>query len=106
MCFDDALVYALQYREDNPFPLAPALEDLSLFNVVFGPDDVNMAWLEEMVNSRWYSDEDLLTMAAPPRVARWKRASLSTDGLKLEFSERFKIWMKASKSRGLELTVC
>lgn len=91
-CFFDAL----RYCEDDAQPLAPALEELSLKLSNGSPQ----AGVEEMLRSRWLSDEKLLEMAAPPRVARWKKLYID---ISVTWSEDFKSWTQVASRQGLEL---
>jgi hypothetical protein len=65
--FDDFIEGALQYTTQT-LPLVPRLEviQLSYADVNFEEDA-----LDAMIQSRWWTDEQLLALPSPPKVARW-----------------------------------
>jgi hypothetical protein len=65
------LLEKLQFSDSDPQPLVPMLTTLRMTGVVYSFSFTDAA-LERMIRSRWWSDEQLSALTAPPRVARLK----------------------------------
>ncbi|KAJ6623152.1 hypothetical protein B0H10DRAFT_824476 [Mycena sp. CBHHK59/15] len=108
ICIDDAFLRALRYSVHDPTPLAPRLVGLSFFNV---GNEFQDASLEEMIQSRWWSDAELRAMAVPPAVARWETVSycggLDDDEVEdgQEFNDEFNEKLDAYRVQGLDVDV-
>ncbi|KAJ6523634.1 hypothetical protein B0H19DRAFT_651555 [Mycena capillaripes] len=98
---DDDFFAALQYSETNAAQLAPKLETLDLIDVGVDFTETSIA---DMIQSRWWSDDELLAMPTPPSVARLKRVNFYNHHLRPKaFTEEFKEKMEEYRSQGLEL---
>ncbi|KAF7347466.1 F-box domain-containing protein [Mycena venus] len=97
---DDDFFEMLWYDATDPASLVPKLETLDLLDVGHGFWEESLA---QMIRSRWWSDEDLSAMAAPPGVARLKRIRFEnySDSPK-KFTEEFKEEMKGYCAQGLQ----
>ncbi|KAJ7880950.1 hypothetical protein B0H13DRAFT_2050007 [Mycena leptocephala] len=67
-CFDGSIVAALQYSDTLATPFAPRLEDLSFSYLGTALEEDA---LDAMIQSRWWTDEQLLSFPSPPKVSRW-----------------------------------
>lgn len=66
--FDNSIISGLQYSTTHVLPLAPKLETLSLsYTDTYFDEDA----LDAMIQSRWWTDEQLLALPSPPKVSRW-----------------------------------
>ncbi|KAF7325420.1 hypothetical protein MVEN_02627000 [Mycena venus] len=81
-------------------PLVPKLETLHLTNVGASFNEESM---RKMIQSRWWSDDELLAMPDPPRIARLKRLKLLNQVSPKYFTEKFREKMKTWRSQGLDL---
>ncbi|KAJ7644589.1 hypothetical protein FB45DRAFT_1116189 [Roridomyces roridus] len=68
--FDDNVINTLQYPGENGQRIAPKLKEIVLTQAGQNFDPEN---LEEMIRSRWWTDEELAAMPSPPAVARWEK---------------------------------
>jgi hypothetical protein len=98
---DNNLLSALQYRQSDTVHLAPKLEKLLLESCM---DDFNEESLEAVIDSRWWTDEALLSMPTPA-VVRLKSVDYSDNsGYPKDFTQRFIDKMKWYQSEGLDLS--
>ncbi|KAJ6622699.1 hypothetical protein B0H10DRAFT_876662 [Mycena sp. CBHHK59/15] len=102
-CVDDNLLDALRYRASDASHLTPRLDSLLLSEI---ENSFQESYLEDMIRSRWWSDEQLLLFTSPPPVARWVSLTCTIKEsmghpMDLEFVER----MEAFRSEGLRLTL-
>ncbi|KAJ6520259.1 hypothetical protein C8R45DRAFT_1066659 [Mycena sanguinolenta] len=80
--------------------LVPKLETLDLRNVGILFSEESLA---EMIESRWWSDEDLASLSTPLGVARLKEVGFRNDVLPPKrFSKAFRKKMKRYQSQGFE----
>ncbi|KAJ6466323.1 hypothetical protein C8R45DRAFT_877011 [Mycena sanguinolenta] len=68
-CFDDVLIHTLYYYKDGVKPLLPRLYNLVVCH--YKKTNFTETMLAGMIASRWWSDTELASYAAPPAVARW-----------------------------------
>jgi len=98
---NDEFFAALSHSETDAAPLVPKLETLHLIDIGADFSEQSMA---EMIQSRWWSEDELLAMPAPPGVARLKRVSLRHDRIvRKHFTEALKREMQRYCSQGLKL---
>ncbi|KAK7026158.1 hypothetical protein R3P38DRAFT_3268866 [Favolaschia claudopus] len=98
----DEFFEALQYNsEADSAPLAPMLEVLDLYNVSY---EFSEDSFKKMIYSRWWTDDELGKMTAPPRVARWKRITFRDDQQR-PFSKEFHEEMRRLSSQGLDADI-
>ncbi|KAJ6554894.1 hypothetical protein DFH09DRAFT_1165833 [Mycena vulgaris] len=102
--FDDTLLAGLQYSEGNILHLAPRLKTISFS--VFASNFEEDA-LDAMIQSRWWTDEQLSALPAPPKVARWSSIAVcceddDDDG---DISPEFQARIAEYRSQGLDVTV-
>ncbi|KAJ7644578.1 hypothetical protein FB45DRAFT_1053305 [Roridomyces roridus] len=71
--FNDDVIDALRYLGEDGRYTAPKLEEILLTQSGQSFDPEN---LEEMIRSRWWTDEELAAMPSPPAVARWGKVSV------------------------------
>ncbi|KAJ6541833.1 hypothetical protein B0H19DRAFT_1174855 [Mycena capillaripes] len=99
-CVNDDLLSALRYRPSDTVHLAPKLEKLVLDCVIC---DFDEASLEAMIDSRWWTDEALLSMPTPA-IARLKSVNCLDDSWYKTFSQRLINKMERYRSEGLDLS--
>ncbi|KAJ7762413.1 hypothetical protein DFH07DRAFT_814328 [Mycena maculata] len=90
-CIDDAFLASLRYSEIDPAPLIPKLEVLWLSSLRC---DFEESTLRDMVESRWWTEDELLVMPAPPAVARLRDVRYTSSR---KFSK-----MQVYRAEGLE----
>ncbi|KAJ6601296.1 hypothetical protein DFH09DRAFT_1302581 [Mycena vulgaris] len=95
-CIDDETLAVLQYKESDSAHLAPKLETL-LLGAAAGEFDEEK--FEAMVDSRWWTDEELLSIPTPA-VARLKHVHY-WDGQ--QFTRGFIERMDRYRTEGLDL---
>ncbi|KAJ7286312.1 hypothetical protein C8J57DRAFT_1708629 [Mycena rebaudengoi] len=80
---NDVLISRLQFRDSDPQPLVPMLTTLRIMEAA---PSFPEAALEQMIRSRWWSDEQLAALVVPPRVARLKcvRVALTDSSFRQE----------------------
>ncbi|KAJ7082966.1 hypothetical protein C8R44DRAFT_822657 [Mycena epipterygia] len=104
-CIDDFTVAALEYSETDVVHLAPRLEILVLSEVGKDfEDDV----LDATIKSRWWTDEQLLALPSPPRVARWSKIDICCDdgsGEDVSFSPELEARLDEYQSQGLDINL-
>ncbi|KAJ7062325.1 hypothetical protein C8F01DRAFT_1284846 [Mycena amicta] len=102
-CVDDAFFERLTYRETDLAPVAPCLQTLMVAGVWEEYDENS---IQEMIRSRWWSDEAFQSLPSPPRVARWKEIVISAnDGESGRCSADFEAMMNELRGQGLSLRV-
>ncbi|KAJ7082970.1 hypothetical protein C8R44DRAFT_992086 [Mycena epipterygia] len=101
-CVDNYFLDELKYSDLNPVHLAPRLEVLNLSGV---NDSFDEEVLEEMVASRWWTDEEFQALAAPPPVARWRRVHLWRGDDFDKFSRAFRDKIDQYKWEGLDIDI-
>ncbi|KAJ7258741.1 hypothetical protein B0H12DRAFT_434592 [Mycena haematopus] len=98
-CFDDSIVGALQYSATQTVHLALKLKVLSLSyaaSINFDEDA-----LDAMIQSRWWTDEQLLALPSPPEVARWSTIRIEYgDDDDDNVSPEFKAKLEEYRSQG------
>ncbi|KAJ6601283.1 hypothetical protein DFH09DRAFT_1127352 [Mycena vulgaris] len=95
-CIDDAFLAVLRYNQSDPEPLAPKLEVLWLSSLRC---DFEESSLKDLVESRWWTEDELLAMPSPPTVARLKNVEYTSSR---KFSKRFEKRMQVYRAEGLE----
>jgi hypothetical protein len=95
---DNNLLSALQYRESDTVHLAPKLEKLFLKSY-----DFNEESLEAVIDSRWWTDEALLSMPTPAVVRLKSMVYSDNSGYPKVVTQRFIDKMKRYQSEGLYL---
>ncbi|KAJ7057545.1 hypothetical protein C8F01DRAFT_319351 [Mycena amicta] len=99
-CVGNAFFERLTHRQTG-FTAAPCLKKVVLSEV---GDDYDEECIREMILSRWWSNEALQTLPAPPRVARWRNISVlnyASQGC----SEDFEAAMNELRAQGLRVYV-
>lgn len=108
-CINDTLFDALRYDGEEAVPLAPALEALSLARSSSEDIDERESsyyCVEKMVRSRWWSDRELVAMATPPNVARWKNIRVNIENEEdAGPGWEFQCWMRVARQQGLQVSV-
>ncbi|KAJ7292786.1 hypothetical protein C8J57DRAFT_6894 [Mycena rebaudengoi] len=100
---DDHFFAALQHVESDLVHLVPKLERLILIDV---GKDFDESYFADMIRSRWWSDDELLAMSAPPGVVRLRSVEYINHMLAPgTFSEEFDKKMELHRSQGLELRI-
>ncbi|KAJ6541824.1 hypothetical protein B0H19DRAFT_1174819 [Mycena capillaripes] len=97
-CIDDGFLAGLRYAPFDPAPLAPKLEVLWLSSLRCDFDESS---LRDMVESRWWTEEELLAMPSPPAVARLKNVQYTSSR---KFSKKFDKRMQVYRAEGLEFS--
>lgn len=97
-CIDDAFLAALRYSQFDPAPFAPKLEVLWLSSLRCDFEETS---LKDLVESRWWTEEDLLAMPSPPAVVRLKNVRYTSSR---KFSRKFEKRMQVYRSEGLEFS--
>ncbi|KAJ6486086.1 hypothetical protein C8R47DRAFT_1128962 [Mycena vitilis] len=97
-CIDDAFLAGLRYSPFDPAPLVPMLEVLWLSSLRC---DFEESSLRDLVESRWWTEEELLAMPAPPAVARLKNVQYTSSR---QFSRKFDKRMQVYRTEGLEFS--
>ncbi|KAJ7665190.1 hypothetical protein DFH06DRAFT_1186716 [Mycena polygramma] len=97
-CVDDDSLSALEYCPSDTYHLVPKLERLTLESVMGHFDE---ARLEAVIDSRWWTDQRLLSMPAPA-VARFKSMTFLDHG-GAKFTRRFIDKMERYRSEGLDV---
>jgi hypothetical protein len=97
-CIDDAFLAGMRYSPFDPAPLAPKLEVLWLSSLRC---DFEESSLKDLVESRWWTEEECLAMPAPPAVARLKNVRYTSSR---KFSKKFDKRMQVYKAEGLEFS--
>ncbi|KAJ7366292.1 hypothetical protein DFH08DRAFT_165238 [Mycena albidolilacea] len=102
ICFDDSIVGLLQYSATQALPLAPKLEviHLDIAGTNFEEDA-----LDVMIQSRWWTDEQLLAFPFLPRVARWAWIEIHCGGEGDNTSPQFEVKLEEYRSQGLDVSV-
>ncbi|KAJ7103014.1 hypothetical protein B0H15DRAFT_942528 [Mycena belliarum] len=95
-CIDDAFLHVLRYTQFDPVPLAPKLEVLRLSSLRCDFDESS---LEDVVESRWWTEDELLAMPSPPAVARLTNVEYASSR---KFSRKFEKRMRVYRAEGLE----
>ncbi|KAK7048083.1 hypothetical protein R3P38DRAFT_3617743, partial [Favolaschia claudopus] len=100
-CIDDFLLGALKYSPDVAVHLVPRLRKLELQSV---DDSFTEDVLYSMICSRWWTADDLSTLAAPPPVAPWECMDLwRGDECYSPFSRSFQAKIKQLKAQGFQV---
>ncbi|KAJ7057550.1 hypothetical protein C8F01DRAFT_319381 [Mycena amicta] len=101
-CVDTAFFERLTYRQTGFTPTAaPCLQKVILYGV---GDNYDEECIREMILSRWWSDETLQALPAPPRVARWENISVF-DYASQDCSEDFEAAMNELRAQGLGVDI-
>ncbi|KAJ7492101.1 hypothetical protein FB451DRAFT_516473 [Mycena latifolia] len=95
-CIDDAFLEVLRYSQFDPVPFAPKLEVLWLSSLRC---DFEESTLKDMIESRWWTEDELLAMPSPPAVARLKNVEYTSSR---KFSKKFEKRMQVYRAEGLE----
>ncbi|KAJ7146297.1 hypothetical protein C8R44DRAFT_11501 [Mycena epipterygia] len=95
-CIDDAFLAGLRYAPFDPAPLVPKLEVLWLSSLRC---DFEESSLKDMVESRWWTEDELLAMPSPPAVARLRNVEYTSSR---KFSKKFEKRMQVYRAEGLE----
>jgi hypothetical protein len=100
--FDDSIVGALQYTTTQTLPLVPRLEVIQLYyaGVNFEEDA-----LDAMIQSRWWTDEQLLALPSPPKVARWSRIAIHCGDEEGNVTGELRAKLEQYRSQGLDVSV-
>ncbi|KAJ7606074.1 hypothetical protein FB45DRAFT_1068901 [Roridomyces roridus] len=106
LCFDnedavDSTLQRLRYTSTHLVHAAPRLRNLYIIER-FG--DFDETALEDMIFSRWWTDEQLASMPVPPRVARLETVHICSYS-DLEYSKEFLEKMKQLREEGLVILV-
>ncbi|KAJ7644564.1 hypothetical protein FB45DRAFT_999566 [Roridomyces roridus] len=104
-CFSGAdLVHSvlklLQFRSDAP-PKVPRLERMYMEPLFVRALDASV--LLKTINSRWWSDEQLAAMSAPPPVARWKVFEIVRHGSDQPHRRQFLERLEKLRREGLQV---
>ncbi|KAJ7116807.1 hypothetical protein C8R43DRAFT_1038166 [Mycena crocata] len=101
---NDELFAALKYSDTNPVHLVPKLETLGLLHVDEELADSETIFIE-MLQSRWWSDEELLLKPSKPSVECLKSVTLKCDPYAPKvFSDDFLKAVTDCKAQGFQLT--
>ncbi|KAJ7685146.1 hypothetical protein DFH06DRAFT_1157592 [Mycena polygramma] len=102
-CIDDSVLQLLRYT-DQAVPVVPQLQTMLAWGI---DDDFSEGPMRKMVQSRWWSDEQLGALPAPPAVARWKRLSFGREECveHSPFSLQFQAKMELFRSQGLNIDI-
>ncbi|KAJ7455918.1 hypothetical protein B0H11DRAFT_2066279 [Mycena galericulata] len=95
-CIDDAFLAGLRYYHHDPAPLVPKLEVLWLSSLRCDFEEWS---LKDMVESRWWTEEELIAMPSPPAVARLRDVQYTSSR---KFSKKFEKRMQVYRAEGLE----
>ncbi|KAJ7366293.1 hypothetical protein DFH08DRAFT_165253 [Mycena albidolilacea] len=100
--FDDSVVGALQYTTTQTLPLVPRLEVIQLYyaEVSFEEDA-----LDAMIQSRWWTDEQLLALPSPPKVARWSSIDIHCGDEEDNVTGELGAKLEQYRSQGLNVRV-
>ncbi|KAF7357404.1 F-box domain-containing protein [Mycena sanguinolenta] len=102
--FDDSVISALRYSPTHATHLVPKLEDLSLEFIT--AEDFDEDILDATIQSRWWTAEQLGTLPAPPKVARWSDIFIHYgDDDDDNVSSQFRAKLEEYRSQGLEIGV-
>ncbi|KAJ7119868.1 hypothetical protein C8R44DRAFT_789015 [Mycena epipterygia] len=102
-CIDDSVFELLQHSDLDTAHPVPRLRQLY---VDHAGRDFQESSLEDMIQSRWWSDRQLLALPAPPPVERWENIHIwCGDDDPIVFSERFKSEMDQLQTEGLKLDI-
>ncbi|KAK7023071.1 hypothetical protein R3P38DRAFT_2957362 [Favolaschia claudopus] len=102
-CLDDSIVTGLQHSSTHGPSLAPRLETI---NMSYTGSDFNEDALDTMIQSRWWTDEQLLALPCPPPVSRWSCISIHcSDDENDGFSPHIAAKLELYRSQGLDVTV-
>ncbi|KAF7347373.1 hypothetical protein MVEN_01493100 [Mycena venus] len=97
-CIDDAFLAALRYSPFDPAPFAPKLEVLWLSSLRCDFEETS---LKDLVESRWWTEEELLAMSSPPAIARLKNVQYTSSR---KFSRKFEKRIQVYRAEGLEFS--
>ncbi|KAJ7922326.1 hypothetical protein B0H13DRAFT_125182 [Mycena leptocephala] len=102
-CFDGSIVASLQYSDTLAVPFAPRLEDLffSYAGTAFEEDA-----LDAMIQSRWWTDEQLLSLPSPPKVSRWAVIHIYSGDDDYNVSPEFEAKLEECRTQGLDIDIC
>jgi hypothetical protein len=102
-CFDGSIVAALQYSDTLAVPFVPRLEDLffSYAGTAFEEDA-----LDAMIQSRWWTDEQLLSLPSPPKVSRWAVIHIYSGDDDYNVSPEFEAKLEEYRTQGLDIDIC
>ncbi|KAJ7110357.1 hypothetical protein C8R43DRAFT_165574 [Mycena crocata] len=95
-CIDDAFLASMLYSGPELPPFAPQLEVLWLSSLRC---DFEESSLEDMVESRWWTQEEYLLMPSPPIVPRLKDVQYTSSR---RFSKKFEKRMQVYRTEGLQ----
>ncbi|KAJ7505815.1 hypothetical protein B0H11DRAFT_1976312 [Mycena galericulata] len=102
-CFDDSVIAALHYAEGAAVHLAPKLESLALLSI---DTDFDQNAMDAMIQSRWWTDEELLALPSPPKIARWSSIDICGETGDGEYiSAELEDKLVDYRSQGLEVYV-
>ncbi|KAF7357405.1 hypothetical protein MSAN_01336500 [Mycena sanguinolenta] len=101
-CFDDSIIGGLQYSATDAVYLTPKLERLSLS---YAGTNFDEDTLDAMIQSRWWTDEQLLSLPSSPKVARWSHVDIYCDDGADNVSSDFKARIEEYRSQGLDISV-
>ncbi|KAJ7748705.1 hypothetical protein B0H14DRAFT_3603971 [Mycena olivaceomarginata] len=97
--FHDFIVGALQYTTQT-LPLVPRLEVIQLYYA-----DVNFEEdvLDAMIQSQWWTDEQLLALPSPPKVARWSHIDIHCGDKEENVTGELEAKLEQYRSQGLDV---
>ncbi|KAJ6455424.1 hypothetical protein C8R45DRAFT_1188081 [Mycena sanguinolenta] len=101
--FDESIFRGLQYSTASAVHLAPRLERLRWTYI---GTDFDEDALDAMIQSRWWTDKQLLALPSPPTVSRWSSVDIlcSDDGA-THVSPDFSARMEEYRLQGLNIAV-
>ncbi|KAJ7062276.1 hypothetical protein C8F01DRAFT_1368901 [Mycena amicta] len=101
-CLTNAFLERLTYNpaESTP-PLAPHLQSVDLVSQV--GDDYEEDVVREMILSRWWTDDALQALPAPPPVARWSSIVVRSSRYASPYSDNFASMVSRVRAEGLRL---
>ncbi|KAJ6455425.1 hypothetical protein C8R45DRAFT_1082475 [Mycena sanguinolenta] len=100
--FDDSIVSSLQYSATDAVHLVPKLEHLSLSYADTHFDEDALA---DMIQSRWWTDEQLLSLPSSPKVSRWSYVHIFCGDEPDNVSPDFTARIEEYRSQGLDISV-
>ncbi|KAJ7626617.1 hypothetical protein DFH06DRAFT_1481072 [Mycena polygramma] len=102
VCFDDSIVTALQYSGTDLVHLAPRLQTLSLTEAGINFDEDAM---DAMIQSRWWTDEQLLAFPSAPKVSRWSSILIYGGEEEDDVGPELESKLEVYRAQGLDVTV-
>ncbi|KAJ7776758.1 hypothetical protein DFH07DRAFT_951375 [Mycena maculata] len=97
-CFDDVIIAGLRYSEGNAVHLTPRLEVLWVSII---ENDFDEEGFDAMIQSRWWTDEQLIALPSPPKVARWSSIAVLRVGVNI--GEQLEAKIIQYRTQGLDI---